>query len=43
MVAKIRTMFSEPGVGRCPANNLRQADVPEGATVIPQTRGPPRG
>lgn len=38
LVAEIRAIFA--GRGRPMAeNNLRQADVPEGATVIPQTRG----
>ncbi|MBO0893395.1 MAG: CinA family nicotinamide mononucleotide deamidase-related protein, partial [Acidimicrobiales bacterium] len=38
LVAEIRAIFA--GRGRAMAeNNLRQADVPEGATVIPQTRG----
>ncbi|MDE0805828.1 MAG: CinA family nicotinamide mononucleotide deamidase-related protein, partial [Acidimicrobiales bacterium] len=34
----IRTMFESRG-RHMPDNNLRQADVPEGATVIDQTRG----
>lgn len=34
----IRTMFESRG-RHMPDNNLRQADVPEGATVIHQTRG----
>ena len=34
----IREMFASRG-RRMPDNNLRQADVPAGATVIPQTRG----
>ena len=34
----IRDMFESRG-RRMPENNLRQAMVPEGATVIPQTRG----
>ncbi|MFP5320551.1 MAG: competence/damage-inducible protein A [Acidimicrobiia bacterium] len=34
----IRELFAARG-RRMPDNNLRQADVPEGATVIPQTRG----
>lgn len=34
----IREMFASRG-RRMPANNLRQAMVPVGATVIPQTRG----
>ena len=34
----IRDMFASRG-RRMAENNLRQADVPEGATVIPQTRG----
>jgi nicotinamide-nucleotide amidase len=34
----IRTMFASRG-RRMPDNNLRQAMVPEGATIIPQTRG----
>lgn len=34
----IRSMFSSRN-RRMPENNLRQADVPRGATVIPQTRG----
>jgi nicotinamide-nucleotide amidase len=37
-VEAMRAMFS--GRGRAmPESNLRQADVPEGATVIPQTKG----
>jgi nicotinamide-nucleotide amidase len=35
---RIVEMFASRG-RRMPANNLRQALVPEGATVIPQTRG----
>ncbi len=38
VVAKIRAMFSSRGRAM-PDSNLRQADVPEGATVIPQTKG----
>ncbi|MGA2836620.1 MAG: competence/damage-inducible protein A [Acidimicrobiales bacterium] len=38
VVAKIRTMFASRG-REMPGSNLRQADVPEGATVIPQTKG----
>ena len=34
----IRRMFTERGRAM-PENNLRQAEVPAGATVIPQTRG----
>ena len=34
----IRELFATRG-RRMPDNNLRQADVPAGATVIPQTRG----
>ncbi len=34
----IRSMFSSRG-RRMPDNNLRQALVPDGATIIPQTRG----
>lgn len=34
----IRALFASRG-RRMPDNNLRQADVPAGATVIPQTRG----
>jgi nicotinamide-nucleotide amidase len=38
LVAEIRAIFASRG--RVMAeNNLRQADVPDGATVIPQTRG----
>jgi nicotinamide-nucleotide amidase len=38
LVEEIRAIFA--GRGRVMAeNNLRQADVPDGATVIPQTRG----
>jgi nicotinamide-nucleotide amidase len=38
VVARIERMFA--GRGReMAANNLRQADVPQGATVIPQVRG----
>jgi nicotinamide-nucleotide amidase len=38
LVDKIRNIFG--GRGRpMPENNLRQADVPVGATIIPQTRG----
>jgi nicotinamide-nucleotide amidase len=35
---RIRAMFESRG-REMPANNLRQADVPEGATVIDQVRG----
>ena len=38
VVATIRTMFSARG-REMPDSNLRQADVPEGATLIPQTNG----
>jgi nicotinamide-nucleotide amidase len=38
IVERIRSMFGSRG-RQMPDNNLRQADVPEGATVIPQTRG----
>jgi nicotinamide-nucleotide amidase len=38
LVAAIRVMFESRG-RRMSENNLRQADVPLGATVIPQTRG----
>jgi nicotinamide-nucleotide amidase len=38
VAAVIRDMFAARG-RRMPENNLRQAQVPEGATVIPQTRG----
>jgi nicotinamide-nucleotide amidase len=38
IVEAIRSMFGARG-RQMPDNNLRQADVPEGATVIPQTRG----
>jgi nicotinamide-nucleotide amidase len=38
IVEVIRSMFGSRG-RQMPDNNLRQADVPEGATVIPQTRG----
>jgi len=38
LVDVIRTMFASRS-REMPANNLRQADVPRGATVIPQTRG----
>ena len=38
VAAKIAAMFGSRGRAM-PENNLRQADVPEGATVIPQTRG----
>jgi nicotinamide-nucleotide amidase len=38
VVEKIRTMFSARG-REMPDSNLRQADVPEGATIIPQTKG----
>jgi len=37
-VERIRVMFSSRG-REMPDSNLRQADVPEGATVIPQTKG----
>ena len=39
VVERIRTMFNVPRVAQMPDSNLRQADVPEGATVIPQTKG----
>lgn len=38
VAAAIEAMFSARG-RRMAANNLRQAEVPRGATVIPQTRG----
>ncbi len=38
IVARIRAMFGSRG-RTMPANNLLQADVPRGATIIPQTRG----
>jgi molybdenum cofactor synthesis domain-containing protein len=38
LVELIRAMFSSRN-RRMPANNLAQADVPEGATIIEQTRG----
>jgi nicotinamide-nucleotide amidase len=38
LAAAIRAMFESRG-RRMSENNLRQADVPQGATVIPQTRG----
>jgi nicotinamide-nucleotide amidase len=38
IVAKIRAMFGSRGRAM-PENNLLQADVPRGATIIPQTRG----
>lgn len=38
VVAVIRAMFEARG-RQMSSNNLRQADVPVGATVIPQTRG----
>jgi nicotinamide-nucleotide amidase len=38
LAATIRAMFESRG-RRMSENNLRQADVPRGATVIPQTRG----
>ena len=38
IVANIRTMFGSRG-RTMPENNLLQADVPRGATIIPQTRG----
>jgi nicotinamide-nucleotide amidase len=38
VVENIRTMFNARG-RQMPDSNLRQADVPEGATVIPQTMG----
>lgn len=38
VVERIRAMFSSRG-REMPDSNLRQADVPEGATVIPQTKG----
>jgi nicotinamide-nucleotide amidase len=38
VVERIRTMFSARGRDM-PDSNLRQADVPEGATIIPQTKG----
>jgi nicotinamide-nucleotide amidase len=38
VVEKIRAMFSSRGRAM-PDSNLRQADVPEGATIIPQTLG----
>lgn len=38
IIEKIRAMFEARGPAM-PDNNLLQADVPRGATVIPQTRG----
>ena len=38
VVAKIRTMFSSRG-REMPESNLRQADVPNGAAIIVQTKG----
>ena len=38
LVATIRVMFESRGRAM-PDNNLLQADVPRGATIIPQTRG----
>ena len=38
IVEKIRAMFGARG-RTMPENNLLQADVPRGATIIPQTRG----
>ena len=38
LVDRVRTMFQARG-RQMSDNNLRQADVPEGATIIPQTRG----
>ena len=38
VVARIRAMFSSRGRDM-PESNLRQADVPRGASVIPQTKG----
>jgi nicotinamide-nucleotide amidase len=38
VVEMIRSMFSSRG-REMPGTNLRQADVPEGATIIPQTKG----
>ena len=38
VVETIRSMFSSRG-REMPDTNLRQADVPEGATIIPQTKG----
>ncbi len=37
-VEAMRTMFASRGRDM-PESNLRQADVPEGATIIPQTKG----
>jgi len=38
VVERIRTLFASRG-REMPDSNLRQADVPEGATTIPQTKG----
>ncbi len=38
VVTRIRAMFTARG-REMPDSNLRQADVPEGATIIPQTMG----
>ena len=38
LVDRVRTMFQARG-RQMSDNNLRQADVPEGATIIPQVRG----
>jgi nicotinamide-nucleotide amidase len=38
LVARISSMFTSRG-REMPPSNLRQADVPKGATIIPQTKG----
>jgi nicotinamide-nucleotide amidase len=38
VIEKMRSVFSSRG-REMPESNLRQAEVPEGATVIPQTKG----
>jgi nicotinamide-nucleotide amidase len=38
VVARIREMFASRG-RQMPESNLRQADVPRGASIIPQTKG----
>jgi nicotinamide-nucleotide amidase len=39
LVEQMRAMFSTRGVQNMPESNLVQADVPEGATILPNLRG----
>src|SRR5258706_14789264 len=39
LVEQMRAMFKSRGVQNMPESNLAQADVPEGATILPNLRG----